>query len=294
MTPEFDRFVRPARARPAIWRLVLGVVAAFIVYMAFVSAFLFAAWRIAGREIPAFVWLPEVVLARTPRDTLILLGTFGGMALGAVAAARWLHGRRAGTLFGPGARTLRDFASAALVVFVVLGLSVAGWSLVYDSEPNLSPGTWLLLLPLALAGIALQTGAEEMLFRGYLQGQLAARFRSPAVWIVVPSLLFGIVHYDPESAGETALAVVGAASLFGLIAADLTARTGSIGAAWGFHFANNCVALLVLATDGTITGLALRLTPYTIDEIGAVGGLILVDLGMMVLAWLIVRRVVAR
>jgi uncharacterized protein len=49
---------------------------------------------------------------------------------------------------------------------------------------------------------------------------------------------------------------VGAAATFGLIAADLTARTGSIGAAWGFHFANNTMAITILATDGTITGLS--------------------------------------
>ena len=40
--------------------------------------------------------------------------------------------------------------------------------------------------------------------------------------------------------------------------------------------------------------LALRLTPYAIDEIGTGGGLILVDLATMVVAWGIVRRVVAR
>ena len=294
MTPAFDRFVRPARRRPALWRLAAGLVVAFVVYTAWVFGFLAAAWWLFGRDTPVFAWLPDVVEARTPRDTLILLGTFGGMAVGAVAAARWLHGRGAGTLIGPGARTLRDFVSAALVVFAVLGTSIGVWSLSYDSVPNIAPGLWLMLLPLALAGIALQTGAEEILFRGYMQGQLAARFRSPAVWLLLPSLLFGAVHYDPESAGDAALAVVGAAALFGLIAADLTARTGSIGAAWGFHFANNTVALLCLATDGTITGLALRLTPYALDELGAAGSLIFVDLAVMVLAWGIVRQVVAR
>ncbi len=47
----------------------------------------------------------------------------------------------------------------------------------------------------------IQTGAEELVFRGYLQQQLAARFASPLIWMVLPALIFGAVHYDPATAG---------------------------------------------------------------------------------------------
>jgi uncharacterized protein len=133
-----------------------------------------------------------------------------------------------------------------------------------------------------------------VLFRGYMQTQLAARFRSPIVWLLLPSLLFGIVHSDPATAGDNVWMVVGSAAVFGLIAADLTARTGSIGAAWGFHFANNVVAIAILATGGTITGLALWVTPYTLAEYEATLAAVLLDVGMLVVAWWLVRRAVAR
>jgi membrane protease YdiL (CAAX protease family) len=110
----------------------------------------------------------------------------------------------------------------------------------------------------------------------------------------VPSLLFGAVHFNPELGPGGAGAIIGAAAIFGLAAADLTARTGSIGAAWGFHFANNVMAVAVLSTEGTITGLSLFVTPYSVAEAATFDALILVDLGFLVLAWWLVRRMVAR
>jgi uncharacterized protein len=294
MTPAFDRFVEPARRRPQIWRFVLGILVAVVVYVAWTVGVIAAGYFVLGRGEDPLSWTQRLVEADAPQGTLLLLLTFVGMALGPIAAARWLHGRRAGTLIGPPVRTLRDFVVAAAVVFAVLGLAIGIWSVEYDALLNLPPSTWALLLPLTLLGLLVQTGAEELLFRGYMQTQLAARFRSPIVWLLLPSLLFGIVHSDPATAGDNVWMVVGSAAVFGLIAADLTARTGSIGAAWGFHFANNVVAIAILATGGTITGLALWVTPYTLAEYEATLAGVLLDVGMLVVAWWIVRRAVAR
>ena len=293
-SPAFDRFVEPARRYPQIWRLVLGVVLAFVVYTVWTVAVIAAAYFHQRPDCDPLGWVSSLAEARTPGGTIVLLATFGGMALGPMAAARLLHRRPAGTLFGPRVRVLRDFVTAAAIVFAVLGVSVLLWSLRYDAVPNLSPGAWLAILPLTLLGLLVQTGAEEVLFRGYLQGQLAARFRSPIIWLVLPSLIFGIVHLDPASAGDNAWLIVGAAGIFGLVAADLTARTGSIGAAWGFHFANNTFAVAILSTDGTITGLARYLTPYTIADLDGSALLVLADVGMLLIAWLLVRRAVGR
>jgi membrane protease YdiL (CAAX protease family) len=294
MTPAFDRFVEPARRRPQIWRFVLGILIAFVIYLAWTVGVIAAGYFLLGRGEDPLLWMQRLVEADAPQGTLLLLLTFVGMALGPFAAARWMHGRNAGTLIGPRVRTLRDFVMAAGIVFAVLGVAVGIWSVEYDAVLNLPPATWALLLPLTLLGLLVQTGAEEVLFRGYMQTQLAARFRSPIVWLLLPSLLFGIVHTDPATAGDNVWMVVGSAAVFGLIAADLTARTGSIGAAWGFHFANNAIAIGVLATEGTITGLALWVTPYTLADYEPTLAGILLDVGMLVVAWWIVRRAVAR
>ncbi|MDJ0629759.1 MAG: CPBP family intramembrane metalloprotease [Rhodobacter sp.] len=236
----------------------------------------------------------QVANAATPAGTLILLATFLGMALGPMLAVRLLHRRPVGSLFGRAARAIRDFAGAAAIATVIYAAAVAVWFAVFDATPQLDPILWLALLPLSLAGIALQTGAEELVFRGYLQQQLAARFRSPVVWMILPSLIFGAVHYDPATTGGNALLIVGATGIFGLAAADLTAATGSLGAAWGLHFANNVFAILIVAVDGTLPGLALYTTPYAADDNGLLPMLILGDVAVLILTWFILRRALQR
>ena len=285
----FDAFVAPARRRPALWRLALGVVAVAGIWLGAVVAALLPAYL--ASEIPeGDAWADRVIEGDDPVAVLAMLATFAGPFAGVLLVARLLHGRAPGTLVGPARRAARDFARMAVVVAGAYAVSLALWGLAFDSVPGLAPGAWLLALPAALALLALQTGAEELIFRGYLQTQLAARFASPVAWLVLPSLAFGAIHWDPDMGTGNALAVVGVTGLFGLVAADLTARTGTLGAAWGLHFANNVVAILVLATPGALPGLALRLTPYDAAD-PILGPLLVADAATLVLVWLIGRRV---
>ncbi|MEM6824270.1 MAG: type II CAAX endopeptidase family protein [Pseudomonadota bacterium] len=290
MTPSFERFIHPARAKPELWRLFAGCIVMLGVYAGFIAGFFFLLRLASQRGLVAPVLqMPEI--AATPWGLVVLLATFIGLAVAPMVAVRLLHKRGPGTLFGRAAVVLRDFATAFVVVGLILSLSVGIWTLVYDATPGLPPATWLGFLPLALLLVLIQTGAEELVFRGYLQQQLAARFASPLIWAVFPSLLFGLAHYAPAEMGANAWLVVGVTATFGLLAADLTAKTGSLGAAWGFHFANNCLALLVLATEGTLTGLALYVTPYKVDDTSLARSVLALDVAMMVLAWWVIRRV---
>ncbi len=107
---------------------------------------------------------------------------------------------------------------------------------------------------------------------------------------MLPSVLFGLLHYD-AAMGPAAWHIVLATLIFGLIAADLTAATGSLAAAWGLHFANNASALLLLATEGTLPGLALYRTPYAASE---AGGLVVWDVVVLLIGWGLARRAFLR
>jgi membrane protease YdiL (CAAX protease family) len=290
-TAEFRAFVAPARPRAEIWRTLAGTVLIAGLYALSLALALGAAVALAGRE-RTFAFAARLAEPATPAGTLALLATFLGMALAPMAVARLLHRRPVRSLFGRAPRVLRDFARAGIAVGALYAVAIALWSLVYDATPSLRPEMWLALLPLTVVGLLLQTGAEELVFRGYLLQQVAARFRGRLVALVVPAALFGIVHYAPQMTGPNAWIVVAGATLFGLFAADLTMATGNIGAAWGFHFVNNFVAIAVLATDGTITGLALYLTPYAVDAEGAARLAFLGDLAMLTLAWGLCRLAV--
>ena len=285
-----DAFVAPARTYPQIWRLLVGLGLSVAVYVGFLMIVGFGA-RFAGFE--AF-GLP---LAQTPATTLVVLFSFIGMGLGAGLAARVLHKRGFYTLIGAKSRAMADFIRASGISIAVYAIFFAVMALMGQSTPitpNIDLGLWALLLPLSLLGVFIQTGAEEVLFRGYLQQQLAARFPTPVVWMILPSALFAAGHYDAATFGQSAWLLVAATALFGILAADLTARTGTIGAAWGLHFANNCFAILFIAVDGPLSGLGLYTTPFDASNMGDNTLLIAIDMGAMVLTWVAIRALIVR
>jgi hypothetical protein len=291
--PELDRFIAAARVRAEVWRLALGLVlcAAVFAGLIAVAAGGYAVWVGAA----AFRGTTQALAAgATPGAMLLVLATFMAMAAGPILAVRVLHRRPGRTLVGRGPRALRDFMRAAGAVVVVYAVALAVWSLGYDARPGLPPGTWALLLVPAIIGLIVQTGAEELLFRGYILQQLAARFRSPAIWAFLPALTFGLLHFDTGRLGGMAVWAVVATTLFGLLAADLTARTGSLGAAWGLHFGNNAFGILILGTPGNLSGLALLLTPYSADEVATAGAVPVLDVLFLTAAWWLARRLCTR
>ena len=287
-----NAFVAPARARPGLWRLFFGLVLVAAVFVAWFMALVAVIFLVSGTG-GGQQWMVRLTTANTPTTVLLILAAIPGLGLGAMAAVRVLHARGPATLFGPKQRVIRHFSIAAAVTLAVLAASLlipTGYTLM----PGLDLRLWLSFLPLALVAIAAQAGAEEVLFRGYLQQQLAARFASPLVWLLVPSLIFGAAHFDPGAPPVVAWLVAAAATVFGLCAADLTARTGSLGAAWGFHFANNVAAVLVIALNGNLSGLALYVTPFGAEAVETLQPLILRDIAITLAIYAAIRFALAR
>jgi membrane protease YdiL (CAAX protease family) len=160
---------------------------------------------------------------------------------------------------------------------------------------------WLITLPLALLALTVQSGAEELFYRGYIQQQVAARYGSTLVWMLVPNVMFALAHWEPGDFTTPGLQYLIWAFFFGLAASDLTARTGTVGAAVGFHLANNAYAFLVFAEFAAPdSGLALVLFPQ--GALGAVlpisGPLLsapfVAELAGVGLMWLAVRLALRR
>jgi len=285
-----DRLIATARARPQLWRLAAGTVLGTAVYVALIAG-MFLYIRLAhGMFVAAAIGM-ALPAGATPGTLVLLLYSFAGLAVGAFIAVRALHGRSAATLFGPAPRpVLRDAALVAgpviLLHAVILPLALRG-----GASPHVPPATVLLWLPAALPALLIQVGAEEVAFRGYLQSQLAARFRAPWVWIGGPSLLFAAGHYAPAAYGPAAVPVVIWAFAFGCLAADLTARTGNLGAAIGLHFASNFAALFLLGLAGNMDGLALWTIAPDFGDPGTLTGFLAADFLMLAVAWLLARTV---
>ena len=287
-----EALVAPAREKPALWRLFIGLILVVAIYVAGIAALFGLLVAISGWD-GAQMWLVRMAEAESPTATLLVLATFIGMGIGPLLAARLLHARPLWSLFGVRALLLRHFAVAALICAVIYAISALLPS-GFTPERNLPTGLWASFLPLALVSVLVQTGTEEVLFRGYIQTQLAARFAAPLVWMIIPSAVFAALHYQPDIFGPNAWMMVSAVFVFALLAADLTAHTGTIGAAWGFHFANNCGAILIVGIEGPLSGLALYTLPETLVAQTDLGWVLAMDVVVMVIVWAVIRRVLGR
>lgn len=285
LSPQaFDTFVAPARLRPQVWRLVVGLGVIVVFYIAVMLLIGIGLGMLHEAHV-ADQMLANLELGSDPVSLVVLLLSFVGLALGTFLAVRLLHHRPIASLFGQRTVLLRDFLTG-FVILSLVGLPGIFWAFfMLDVTPGVEWQIWLMFLPLALVGLLIQTGAEELVFRGYLQQQLAARFASRWVWMMLPSVLFGLVHYDPNTMGDSVWAIVFVTGFFGLVMADLTARSGTLGMAWGLHFANNLFAVLLFTTGEALNGLALYQLPFDMRDTAAILPLLALDVLGMIVVW---------
>jgi membrane protease YdiL (CAAX protease family) len=281
--------VGPARSTAHPARLLAGIALGVPVFVALSFGYAALLPILFGPEAWAQI-APGIETASNPQGVLINLFVFGLLIVALGLTLRIIHSRSLWSIIGPRALAIRQFARAMGVMLLLYGaLLFLPMPEGMDPVANLTPAHWLMLLPLALTGLFLQVFAEELVFRGYLQSQLAARFASPLVWMVLPSLSFAILHYDPVSFGANAWVVVAWAATFGLAAADLTARAGTLGPATALHFVNNFSAIMIAAPRGQFDGLALYAYPFTLDNAEALWAMMPLDLLILVCGWLAIR-----
>ncbi len=304
-TGQFEASLEEAKLYPQLWRLGLGLLLIAFVFISASAMLIGAVVALAGLIDPMYTVHTTAALTRiqataqgyggidSPLAVFLLLITFVGLFIGPMLAAAAFHFRDPGSLFG-GWQDWRDGFLTALAVLIPIYALVLGVTYLFDPpEANLALSRWLRYLPLALPLIFVQTAAEELLFRGYLQQQLAARFAARWIWMVLPAVIFASLHWSP-AAGANLPIVLASALIFGLIAADLTEQTGSLGAAMGIHFGNNSFGMLVLATGETITGLALHVSPAPIDQTGPQSLAMAASILILLLVWWITRRLLTR
>ncbi len=249
-------FIRPAWPVRDLWRVVaMMAMVALIFSLSPVGLALF---------LPAEA-RAAYIAGTSAFGTLLQFFSFAVAGLGLVVLLHLLHRRGFWSLVGDRSAAWADLKRVGGAVGLVLLLIelVPPAALVDDALVMRDLGAWLVLLPVALLALLVQVGTEELFFRGYLQQQLACLSRSRWAWMVFPSVLFGALHYWNGFGPADGVIWAVWAGLLGLACADLTARTGNLGAAIGLHLANNAFALLLYAVaDWPASGLALFVYPY--------------------------------
>ncbi|MGH1367932.1 MAG: lysostaphin resistance A-like protein [Maritimibacter sp.] len=254
-------FWTPALEKRQVWRTLLGAI--------IVSACFFGAtFGVIFGGALLLETTPEAIIETSgPREMAVFFLTFLGIYVGLALVVPLLHRRRFMSLFGPTSRVdVRHFGFGILVtagIATLLYLFQIGEQLVLPLEKRagidlLRPvGQWAIWLLPALVLILMQSLAEELFFRGYLLQQLRARFRGMIICAVIPSFLFGMLHFDFATFGwVNGGAYVLSTTLSGVMACFITLRTGNLGAVAGLHFGNNA-SLVFLGIQGQMDGFSL-------------------------------------
>jgi membrane protease YdiL (CAAX protease family) len=291
------RFVAPALAAADLPRLAFGVVAIEGLYKLFLMGFEQGLDATPGFS-AHMMWY-----ANTATGLLLQLFSFVFLALAVVLVARLGHRRGLASLIGPIGPSLRALAWAfgAVLLFFALTELLPPYWMGEGQAVARTPLYWLALLPLSLLALLVQCGAEELFYRGYIQQQLAARFARPWVWMVLPNIAFALAHWELGDFTPPAAQYVIWAFVFGVAASDLTARTGNLGAAIGFHLGNNAYAFLLFSEYAAPdSGLALFVFPSgalgdaLLDEAPLFTTAFATELAGVGLMWLAVRLVLRR
>ncbi len=268
------------RGSNAPWRY--GVATLMALGIAFVVFSVAVLGLISAHLVPADLTDQMVKPTRPVAFFLANGALFGLLILGLALAVRVCHHKRALDLVGEW--SWRAVANGFAIWLGVLALATLADFAVSPKgfSVTASPAT-LPFAAIALAGLAVQTFAEEYVFRGYVTQGLLLLTKRPLVTSVLSGLLFGSMHI-PNGWPQAASAVVS-----GIVLAWLAIRTRSIAFTWGLHFANNSFAGIVVVSGGDVfngaPGLFAQNTPHLQWWDMALGSLAYVALALVLARW---------
>lgn len=289
------RFIAPARETPGLRPVLLGFALVELLFQTGQKALGLLLRMIS----PALE--QGMATGKTPLGLLLNLGSFALLGLAVALILRLLHERSWLSLLGLGPGFGARFRSTCLsVALVFLAVEVLFIGVDYGPDVTMRPlSAWLVLLVPALLALVIQTGAEELFYRGYLQQRIAILLPHPAMWLILPNLPFALAHWNGYAPPVENLAYMLWAFFFGLAASDLTARAGSLAPALALHLMNNAYAFLFFGKKGGMdSGLALFLfdpPPHPVPAADTLWGTGLpAELLLLGLTWLAARLAIAR
>lgn len=121
------------------------------------------------------------------------------------------------------------------------------------------PGGFIVSLLILAVFMPVQTGLEEVFFRGYLVQGFSQVFRNGIVPLLLCTLLFGSAHLgNPEVAKHGAPVMLTYYYGTALFLGTITLLDEGVELAWGLHLANNFISALLVGSPNSV------LKPYTL------------------------------
>ena len=277
-TPQFHRFIKPVKGSLQLWRLMASLIICIAIWVIFAKTI----------KILFFSHIENSALAtgNSPAGMIYILSSFLGLMFALLLVAK-LHNRSFKSFFGSCCGFINYFAYSFLYCVIYCSIFTVTITMITGNivAQNLSVSNWSMYLIIALPLLFIQVTAEELFFRGYLVQQLATRYNSTLIWMVLPSIGFGLAHYDPQNYGKASLLIVGILTVYGMVAIDLTRRTGNIAAAIGIHLSNNIFTILILGNTSKFSGLSLFIVPTFLENEENLKVILISEFLFIILVW---------
>lgn len=287
--------IASAMRRPELWRAGLSVVGITLIGIVLTPVLFALISYVAPNLAPFQFGARGLAVGATPGGMFIILAGFLLVAIGTIVMAKRLHARSLRDITGPGGLMRAQFFTT---LKWIAGFTVLIFFLPWDGDTevvaNLEPRIWLFWLPFALLGLMIQVTAEELFFRGYLQSQIAGATGSYPLGLATSAVLFGLAHINGSLEGYAALFPVIWALGFGLLAGDLTMRSGTLGPAIALHLVNNVSPILLSAQQDMMSGFALFMQTEDSSVLLADPKVIVFQTLLLFTSWLVARLAIRR
>lgn len=266
--PEYNE--EQAEIRPALWRFILGTVIIFGGWLVIGTVLTAVVVGLFGLDLRAIAGTDDasraIVSSYEPwQAASSILISFLPLLMLPIALHRLLLKKELKSLFTRSSRSFATevFRGAAVMAALLLAAGLPDLALNgEDYKWTFDPARFIPYLLIAATLIPMQTTAEEVFYRGWIQQRLENGRRS--IWFVslASAALFALPHLgNPEVNGELFLAILGYGAS-GFMFAWVTMRDKSIGLAVGAHAANNVMAgLLVSSADSALPAASIWTTP---------------------------------
>ena len=122
-----------------------------------------------------------------------------------------------------------------------------------DFEFRFNPSVFLVLVLIVIIIVPFQTSAEEILFRGYL-AQGAAKWTRSRWWaLIIPSVLFALMHMaNPEVKEFGFWLAMPQYLIMGLMLGIISILDDGIEIALGIHFINNALSAVLITHESSV------------------------------------------
>ena len=268
------------------WKIALGF---FIISVFFILGSFAIGLACSSNSICSF----SNGLGRTPLDLLFVLFTFIPIWIGVWVVMKFIHWVPVKVLFGSSNELDLKLLFKGFFAMLFLGIGIetalqfipsVSKYFPYESNKVLFLSDWIKWLLPVIFFIFIQSAAEELVFRGYLLQKIWSKSASYLYAVVFPSLIFGILHFDPQSYGTNAWYYCFNTFIVGCVLCLVTLHTGNIALAFGLHWGANTVSLVFFGIHGNLDGMALWLT-YLDPKSLAMGAALIISTIFIVLIY---------